>query len=215
MTLTRLNPLLTLWQWENIVNHKIVIAVLVSAGLFAGASNASELVTNGTFSGCTGQTCTGWTVTPATTGSHFFFANGTAYFGATGGLDDTISQNLATVSGNPYTVSFNLVMPFPGPNNDSDFFANFGGTQMLALTSGQAGTWNYSSTETASSANSLLSFSGQNSAYYNFLRNVSVQGVQGVVPEPSTYAMLLAGLGLIGFIAYRRKDDSSDMPMAA
>jgi hypothetical protein len=35
------------------------------------------------------------------------------------------------------------------------------------------------------------------------------------VPEPETYAMLLAGLGLIGFIAYRRKNDSSDMPMAA
>ncbi|PSJ18247.1 hypothetical protein C7H79_04075 [Nitrosomonas supralitoralis] len=25
------------------------------------------------------------------------------------------------------------------------------------------------------------------------------------VPEPETYAMLLAGLGLIGFIAHRRK----------
>ncbi len=35
------------------------------------------------------------------------------------------------------------------------------------------------------------------------------------VPEPETYAMMLAGLGLIGFIAYRRKNDSSDMPMAA
>jgi hypothetical protein len=35
------------------------------------------------------------------------------------------------------------------------------------------------------------------------------------VPEPSTYAMLLAGLGLIGFISFRRKNDSSDMPMAA
>jgi hypothetical protein len=35
------------------------------------------------------------------------------------------------------------------------------------------------------------------------------------VPEPSTYAMLLAGLGLIGFVAYRRKDDSSNMLMAA
>lgn len=35
------------------------------------------------------------------------------------------------------------------------------------------------------------------------------------VPEPSTYAMLLAGLGLIGFIATRRKNGSSDMPMAA
>jgi hypothetical protein len=34
------------------------------------------------------------------------------------------------------------------------------------------------------------------------------------VPEPETYAMLLAGLGLIGFIAYRRKEDSSDLPMA-
>jgi hypothetical protein len=34
------------------------------------------------------------------------------------------------------------------------------------------------------------------------------------IPEPETYAMLLAGLGLIGFIAYRRKNDSSDMPMA-
>jgi hypothetical protein len=35
------------------------------------------------------------------------------------------------------------------------------------------------------------------------------------VPEPETYAMLLAGLGLIGFITYRRKSDSSSMFMAA
>jgi hypothetical protein len=35
------------------------------------------------------------------------------------------------------------------------------------------------------------------------------------VPEPQTYAMMLAGLGLIGFIAYRRKSDSSNMPMVA
>jgi hypothetical protein len=36
------------------------------------------------------------------------------------------------------------------------------------------------------------------------------------VPEPSTYAMLLAGLGLIAFTIYRRrKNDSSTMPMAA
>jgi hypothetical protein len=34
------------------------------------------------------------------------------------------------------------------------------------------------------------------------------------IPEPSTYSLLLAGLGLIGFITYRRKNDSSDMPMA-
>ena len=40
-------------------------------------------------------------------------------------------------------------------------------------------------------------------------------GIANPVPEPGTYAMLLAGLGLIGFIAYRRKNDSFDLPMAA
>jgi hypothetical protein len=35
------------------------------------------------------------------------------------------------------------------------------------------------------------------------------------VPEPEAYAMMLAGLGLIGFIAYRRKNNSSNMHMAA
>ena len=34
------------------------------------------------------------------------------------------------------------------------------------------------------------------------------------VPEPKTYAMMLAGLVLIGVIAYRRKDDCSGMLMA-
>jgi PEP-CTERM motif len=35
------------------------------------------------------------------------------------------------------------------------------------------------------------------------------------VPEPKTYAMLLAGIGLIGFISYRRKNNFSNMLMAA
>jgi hypothetical protein len=29
--------------------------------------------------------------------------------------------------------------------------------------------------------------------------------VTGVIPEPETYAMLLAGLGLMGFVARRRR----------
>ena len=29
------------------------------------------------------------------------------------------------------------------------------------------------------------------------------------VPEPETYAMMLAGLGLMGFVARRRKEDQT------
>lgn len=39
---------------------------------------------------------------------------------------------------------------------------------------------------------------------------VGVNFVSAPVPEPETYAMLLAGLGLIGFSARRRKNDSTD-----
>jgi len=38
--------------------------------------------------------------------------------------------------------------------------------------------------------------------------------VAAPVPEPSTYALMLAGLGLIGFITYRRKNETSNMMMA-
>jgi hypothetical protein len=34
------------------------------------------------------------------------------------------------------------------------------------------------------------------------------------VPEPQTYALMLAGLSMLGFIAYRRKEDSSSISIA-
>jgi type VI secretion system secreted protein Hcp len=53
-----------------------------------------------------------------------------------------------------------------------------------------------------------------NSGNLGALVGLYALGVTSPVPEPSTYVMMLAGLGLIGFIAYRRKNDSSNMPMA-
>jgi hypothetical protein len=42
----------------------------------------------------------------------------------------------------------------------------------------------------------------------------TLQLAVGTIPEPSSYAMLLTGLGLIGVISYRRKYKLSDMPIA-
>lgn len=51
--------------------------------------------------------------------------------------------------------------------------------------------------------NHTLSFVNANGNYY--LDNVSVSVTAAPVPEPETYAMMLAGLGALGFMARRRR----------
>jgi PEP-CTERM motif len=68
-----------------------------------------------------------------------------------------------------------------------------------------------------------VSLGGSNVATDNYINyvdpmvsgTISPFGTISSVPEPQTYAMLLAGLGLIGFVVYRRKNEPSDMLMAA
>jgi hypothetical protein len=53
----------------------------------------------------------------------------------------------------------------------------------------------------ATSASVTLSFTGATANGYSYIDNVTVTAV----PEPESYAMLLAGLGAIGFMSRRRR----------
>ena len=75
-----------------------------------------------------------------------------------------------------------------------------------SLTNGGAGVWSLSSPVTfAANTDTFLTikFTGSNPKL-NFGGSFNASTVSAV-PEPETYAMLLAGLGVVGFMARRRK----------
>ncbi|NYE61157.1 hypothetical protein FHW58_002309 [Duganella sp. 1224] len=91
--------------------------------------------------------------------------------------------------------TLDLVLSFHAGNNVGSFLFND-----LTINAGQTmnGTWLIQWLNNANSANSVPAFS--NVAFYtgSFSQTAAV-------PEPSTYAMLLGGLALMGYVARRRK----------
>jgi len=115
----------------------------------------------------------------------------------------SLSQGVATIAGHDYTVSFDLSAN--GVGGDSKALTvtvgtapafNFVGDMNHHVTE----TFNYHATTTGTT---LLTFTSAASGYSGaVIDNVSVTAA---VPEPETYAMLLAGLGMVGFIARRKR----------
>lgn len=199
---------------------KIILALIVVATL--GTAKGQELVVNGGFE--TGD-FTGWTTQDSANGTHFFVDTDTpnsgsydAHFGNAGGQLDYITQNLATTIGETYQLSFYL-------NNQGDpsneFYGNIGGTLSgtwdgTSLTAGGAedflsgggttfidlanvnATFSYSqytTSFTATSTSTPLTFGAWHVPSHFFLDDISVI----VAPEPSTWVLLLGGLGLLAF----------------
>lgn len=122
----------------------------------------------------------------------------------------SIQQSFATVVGQTYTVSFDVAGNANGGGN-TKILSMGAGSYVGALfidTTGKSNTnmgWTSKSFDfVANSSTSVLSFSGfaGNGAYGVALDNVKVTAA---VPEPETYGMLLAGLGLVGLVARRKK----------
>ena len=77
------------------------------------------------------------------------------------------------------------------------FAAPIGGTNYWSLWTG------YSVSFVANSASTTLSF-GSNTSFDVGIDDVSLTASVGAVPEPQTYAMMLAGLCLLGAVARRK-----------
>lgn len=209
--------------------RKLILAALLSAPVLASASN---LVVNGDFeindpigaywdSNATtmfapitdyGPCCAPFGTFPAENGKN------AAFFGAGNLKGGSIWQDLTTVVGVTYEVSFDYGAiagateqmlrasalsgaSFSNVLAESDFSAT-GTRDLAALLS----TFGYSFT--ADSTTTRLQFTDVSFSTINVdgvLDNVSVNAVTAPVPEPETYALMLAGLGAMAFVARRRK----------
>lgn len=164
------------------------------------AALAANLVVNGSFE--TGD-FSGWTVTPAQNNSYFGviefpqtpFGQHVAFFA--GGEYDEFSQNLATMPGQRYVLSFHVRNTYS--ENDGVRIGWDGGTLWEQTPVPYAGDeWHQVTLYAlATSAGSELSVRGVDVSHIYWVDNFSVEAV----PEPTTLAIL--GLGLTAAIRRR------------
>lgn len=197
--------------------------------LVAASPAAANLLVNGDFEASTSQTATppGWTNightdgviaysafgTPAYNGNYYYDIGG--YGGATPSLGDGITQTVATTSG-LYTLTFG----FSGENTAglTTVLDVMIGTQLSQFTivadnSGvfqrpfQTTSINYLSAGGPTAISFTISSSNGIGSNDPLIDGVSfvLAGPGGAVPEPASWAMLIAGFGLVGAAARRRR----------
>ncbi|MGK5031302.1 PEP-CTERM sorting domain-containing protein [Janthinobacterium sp. DSP2-3-3] len=207
------------------------IAALAALATAGAANAATELVVNGSFENnviasawAPLSSVTGWTSSAsgnsafeiqkgATQGGQGGFnpvaANGTQYLELNTDQLTSVSQAIGTTAGGTYALSF-AYSGRPNTAGGANSLMNvYWGSTLLtptALVGNTGGVWqSYNQNLTALGSSTVLRFEsiGPVSAptYGSYLDNVSVMAA---VPEPESYAMMLLGLGLLGFMARRK-----------
>ncbi len=193
-----------------------LIATLLVTALSAPAC-AAELVTNGGFESVQ---FTGWSHTfnnlvGASSLAEVHSGTHAAMFGSTEGAPDTLSQSLATVAGQTYTLSFwTGSESAPNAPINSDFQGTLNG--VLFMTGADLPDFPYFNVVLDFVANSnatVLAFTGFNDSGYYLLDDISVTGqIGGVavdqplgVPEPASWALMTLGVGMAGACLRRRR----------
>ena len=178
--------------------------IFAVAALVAAVPATANLVTNGSFetgdfTGFTQFDNTGFSgVTTTFTGVNPTDGSFQAFFGPVGSTGG-ISQDIATVAGKNYTVSFDLYN-FGGATTSEA--VSFGGTTLESTVNPPASPYStHTYHVTATGATTTLAFTFRHDPSYFLLDNVSV--TPGV-PEPAAWALMIAGFGLVGSALRRR-----------
>jgi choice-of-anchor C domain-containing protein len=202
-------------------------AIVMAALLMAGSAQAATIV-NGSFENgvspptsnfstlLAGNTSiTGWSIGGAGIdwiGSYWQASNGVRSLDLSALAGGRVSQDVTTRVGGRYTVTFDMAGNPDGAPPVKTLLVSINGGASTPYTFTTNGTtsrpamgWTtYSYDFVANSAVSTLAFTSiDNTASGPALDNVSISG--GNVPEPATWAMLIAGFGLVGVAARRRR----------
>jgi PEP-CTERM motif len=149
-------------------------------------------------------------------GNPDFDAVGThgVYFVADLAHPQTLTQQVNITNGTQYIFGFDVYVPFNGQNNgnDANFSATVGGFTFanFAASATPAGNWLHLSSTGFGNGNGLVDFVFEYSSFGVPAKDFIIDRVYfaetGAVPEPATWAMMLAGFGVVGFAMRRRRD---------
>jgi hypothetical protein len=188
----------------NIKNFARICVIAAGIAAVAPQAHAVNLIVNGDFG--TGD-FSGWTASANSYPMYIVAApteGGSAYAAQIAGYTfnpDTLSQVVSDTSGQSYTLSFWVYQSPPNLTaSDTSFNVDWNGTVFTQPIPSGIGYQNYTVTVTGTGLDNLT-FVAANNPGFTYLDNVSLSTG---VPEPSTWAMMLAGFAGLGFAGYRR-----------